>query len=122
MNIGKISHYYDTIFPFYRAFFGSSYGFHTGYFNQKTTSKKEAILNVNQFLAKKAAIKDGDYILDAGCGIGGSCIWLVNNYKVKTVGITVSKKQLEEANNLARKFNLSKKTRILSKRFPKHEF
>lgn len=108
METKKISEYYDTTLPFYRIRFGSSYGFHIGYYERKTKSKKEAILNNNRFLAEKAAIKDGDLILDAGCGIGGSCVWLVKNYNVKTVGITISKHQLKAAKKLAKELNISK--------------
>lgn len=110
MNSNKISQYYDTMLPFYRLYFGTSYGFHAGYFDARTRSKKEAVLNVNRFLADKAGIKDGDYILDAGCGIGGSCIWLTQNYNVKAVGISNSKKQIKLAKNIAGKLKLSKKT------------
>lgn len=122
MDISKISEYYDTILPFYRLYFGSSYGFHSGHFKPETKSKKEAVLNVNQFLAEQVGIKDNDLILDAGCGIGGSCIWLAQNYKVKTVGITISKRQLGEAKNLAKKLNLSKKTEYYLMDFIKTSF
>lgn len=118
----KVSNYYDTVLPFYNLYFGSSYSYHSGHFNPETKSKKEALLNVNQFLAEKASIKNGDFILDAGCGIGGSCIWLTRNYKVKTVGITVSKNQLREAKKLAKNLNLSKRIDYFLMDFNKTNF
>jgi tocopherol O-methyltransferase len=38
---------------------------------------------MNQVLANKAKIRKTDLILDAGCGVGGSSIWLVRNIGAK---------------------------------------
>ncbi|KKR50814.1 MAG: SAM-dependent methyltransferase [Candidatus Curtissbacteria bacterium GW2011_GWA1_40_16] len=122
METGKVARHYDTILPFYNVYFGSSYGFHIGFWEPETNSKKEAMLNVNKFLARKAGVKDGDYILDAGCGVGGSCIWLVKNYNVKTVGVTISKVQLREAKKLAKKLRLSTKIKYYRMDYLKTNF
>jgi cyclopropane fatty-acyl-phospholipid synthase-like methyltransferase len=63
-------------------------------------------LNENKFLADSLGISSGMKILDAGCGIGGSSIWLARNFNVSIVGITLSKKQLEKANSLAKNYEL----------------
>ena len=53
-------------------------------------------------------IKKSDIILDAGCGVGGSAIWLAKNYDVKVVGITISKQQVKEAQRLSRINNVER--------------
>jgi ubiquinone/menaquinone biosynthesis C-methylase UbiE len=40
-------------------------------------------------------------ILDAGCGIGGSAIWLAKKYGARVIGITLSDNQLRQAQQLA---------------------
>ena len=34
-------------------------------------------------MAKKAGVMDGDIILDAGCGQGGSSVWLAQHFMLR---------------------------------------
>jgi len=98
MEKETIIKYYNYTSPFYKFFYhGDSYGIHYGFWDKKTRNHKEALLNTNKFLAEKAALKSDDIILDAGCGIGGSAVWLAKNYNAHVVGITLSDIQLKEA-------------------------
>jgi len=102
----QIINYYDYTLPFYHWFWygnSSSYALHYGLWDKNTKNLSEALINTNKFLARKAKVKNGDKILDAGCGTGGSSIWLATNFKVHIVGITISQKQLEQAQKLAKK-------------------
>jgi tocopherol O-methyltransferase len=60
---------------------------------------------LTRHLADKARIKRGDRVLDVGCGIGGSSLWLSENLKASTLGITISQAQLEIARRLAKERN-----------------
>jgi tocopherol O-methyltransferase len=107
MSSDIITKYYDYTLPFYRFFYhGKSNAIHYGFWNNKIKSHQEALLNVNKFLADTVKIKSDDIILDAGCGIGGSAIWLAQNYNVRVDGITISEKQLKEAKNLSTKYKV----------------
>lgn len=103
MDEKKIRDYYDYTLPFYRFFYHkNSNAVHCGFWDESVKSHQKALLNVNKFLAKTADVKSGDIILDAGCGIGGSAIWLAKNYRdIKIIGITISDKQLKKAKNLS---------------------
>ena len=79
---------------------------HFGYYDENVASHGDALLNLNKVLATKAGIKEGDVVLDAGCGQGGSAIWLAKNYSVKVEGITLVPHQVEKANKHSRKNNL----------------
>lgn len=102
MNKETIIKYYNYTLPLYRFFYHkNSNSLHYGFWDKSVRNHQEALLNVNKFLAKIANIKVGDIVLDAGCGIGGSSIWLAKNYKIKAVGISISERQIIEARKLA---------------------
>src|SRR3989339_1019770 len=107
MDKEVITKYYDYTVPFYKFFYhGDSNALHYGFWDDNTKNHQEALLNVNKFLAKTVGIKSDDVVLDAGCGVVGSAIWLAKNYGTKVIGITISDKQLNEAKNLSRKNKL----------------
>jgi len=71
---------------------------HYGYWdNAKPYDQHLALLNKNQILYELAAIKPNDKILDAGCGIGGSSIWMAKQHGNQVTGITISGKQASYA-------------------------
>lgn len=102
MNKKAISKYYDYTLPFYRFFYHKNANtLHYGFWDNSVKNHQEALLNVNKFLAETVNIKPDDIILDAGCGIGGSAIWLAKTYHTHVIGITISERQLEKAKNLS---------------------
>ena len=48
----------------------------------------------NKFVVKCLDLNDKDIILDAGCGIGGTGLFIGKRYNAKIIGITLSKRQL----------------------------
>src|SRR3989338_4278084 len=107
----QIADYYDQTQPFYKLFWhgDKSYGIHYGFWDTTTKNLHEALLNQNKFMAEALNIAPGSKILDAGCGIGGSSLWLGENFDVKIKGITLNKKQLEKAKSLAIHHGLQRK-------------
>jgi tocopherol O-methyltransferase len=99
----KVQRFYDLGSPYYLKIFGEH--IHDGYYISGKESRPEAQENLIRFLAEKAAIKRGSRILDVGCGLGGSSIWLAKNLEALTVGITISAVQLNLAKKLAREQN-----------------
>jgi cyclopropane-fatty-acyl-phospholipid synthase len=53
-------------------------------------------------LCKKLKLKPGEKVLDIGCGWGSFAKFAAEKYKVKVVGITVSKEQVALANKLCK--------------------
>ncbi len=104
MDKETIREYYDYTLPFYKFFYHKdSNAVHYGFWGGNVRNHREALLNVNKFLAETVNVKSDDVVLDAGCGVGGSAIWLAKNYNTHVVGITISEKQLKEAKNLSLK-------------------
>jgi tocopherol O-methyltransferase len=77
-----------------------SLGFHFGLGDDATSSNEEALTNTNRFLAERAAIRRDDRVLDAGCGVGGSSLWLASSYGVRVVGITLLESQVQTARSI----------------------
>jgi tocopherol O-methyltransferase len=101
--------YYNECHEDYRRIWrlDKSLGLHYGYHPKgKTLRHDEAITMMNQVLAEKAGITSADHVLDAGCGIGGSCIWLARNTGCQVTGISINSKQLEIACGLAFAYGL----------------
>lgn len=118
MDKETITKYYDYTLPFYRFFYHKdSNAVHYGFWDENVKNRQEALLNVNKFLAETVNVKSDDVVLDAGCGIGGSAIWLAKNYNVHVIGITISEKQLEEAKNLSLKNGVNPVTNFYKRDF-----
>lgn len=100
----KVIEYYDRNQIFYDLFWMNKkdLGMHYGFWKKNTKKLHEAILNENEEIAKKLDIKKSDIISDTGCGVGGTSIWLAENYEVKVMGINISEKQVELAKKYAK--------------------
>lgn len=95
----KIIDYYNTTLSIYENAWHNSktLALHFGYYDEKNKTHAASLVKINEVLANKAQISENDYILDAGCGVGGSAIWLAKNIKCKVVGININSSQLQKA-------------------------
>lgn len=83
---------------------------HYGYWDtDQPYDQHQALLNKNQILYKKAGIQANDHVLDAGCGIGGSSIWMAKQYGNRVTGITISAKQAAYAGQHAQRHGVADK-------------
>ncbi len=96
----RVAHFYDLGSPFYLALCGPN--IHDGYYATGRESATEAREALTSYLAGKARVSRGMSVLDVGCGVGGSSIWLARNKGAVTTGITISAVQLDIARRLAR--------------------
>lgn len=99
----EIELYYDLSKTHYEKFWDlrRSRSLHYGYWDANTKNFHEALLNINKILSEKAGVKKEDHVLDAGCGIGGSSLWLAKNIGCPVTGISLSAKQVKSANAFA---------------------
>ncbi len=100
-----IVNYYDDCYWDYRFAWinGKNLALHYGYWESDTKNHNDSLLNMNRKVAQQVSISASDYILDAGCGLGGSSIWLAETYGAKVLGITLSEQQVERATQFAEK-------------------
>jgi len=100
-----IADYYDQSYWDYRTSWLNSHNLaiHYGYWSHNTQSHSDSLIEMNERLADRLDLKAGDHVLDAGCGIGGSSIWLAENFGVRVTGITISPTQIDQARKNAKK-------------------
>jgi tocopherol O-methyltransferase len=102
-------HYYDSCHNDYLFAWCNrdNLALHYGYWDSKDPYQHhEALLNTNKILYQTADIQLPSRILDAGCGLGGSSLWLAAQGNQVT-GISISQKQIDYANKVAKKRKLS---------------
>lgn len=97
-------------------------GIHAGYYDQKNKTHDKAVVNMNRIIARKAAIKSGEKVLDAGCGIGGTAIWIAKNVGAEVTGINICKDQLDIARGLVDKHGIDNKIQFVEGDFVRMDF
>jgi tocopherol O-methyltransferase len=80
-----------------------SLAIHYGYWDEKVNSFPGSLLRMNEVMAAAAGISAGDRVLDAGCGVGGSAVFIAGRTGAKVTGITLSDRQVQHARLNAKK-------------------
>jgi tocopherol O-methyltransferase len=95
-NGDEIVAYYDSCEADYSLVWGlrDHLCMHYGYWDDGTTSLTEAVTRLNAKLAEYGRITGSDRVLDAGCGVGGSAIYLARTLGCRVHGITLSAGQV----------------------------
>ncbi|MEK7996218.1 MAG: methyltransferase domain-containing protein [Planctomycetota bacterium] len=111
----NIARYYRATRWQYRALWTGkqSLALHYGYWDQAVKDHIQALDRMNEELARRANICAADYVLDAGCGWGGSCIWLVQKHGARTLGINIEPEQVQKAQEKARLFGVQDRTSFI---------
>ncbi|MBE0651966.1 MAG: methyltransferase domain-containing protein [Bacteroidales bacterium] len=89
-----------------------SKGLHLGLWHPDTKSLHEAIQNTNEKIAGFIPVKKDIRVLDAGCGVGGTAIYLAKNYRCQAKGITLSKLQISQGKDYIREAGLEGQVRL----------
>jgi tocopherol O-methyltransferase len=110
----KIESYYKQSLNAYKDAWAmdSTMAIHYGYWDAEVKSFKASLGRMNQIMATFANIQAGEKVLDAGCGVGGSSIFLALNYNCHCTGITLSPSQLEIAKVNSVKNNVAHLTKF----------
>lgn len=107
--------YYDETWLDYRLLWldPSNYAIHFGYWDESTRNHADALNRLNRALAERIGIVPEARILDAGCGVGGSAIWLAKAFEAEVVGITPVPSQVERARRFAGEHRVAERVRFV---------
>lgn len=96
----KIEEYYNSTENAYKDSWDldHSLAIHFGYWDSKVKSFRQSLFRMNEIMMEAAAIGHGDHVLDAGCGVGGSSIFMAARTGCRVTGITLSERQVAKAN------------------------
>jgi len=110
-TLEDIRDHYDRLSPYYALFWGNH--IHHGYWRDERENANRAQENLVQELARFAGVREGDRVLDVGCGLGGSSILLAGSLGCSTVGISISPVQISAARNSVRSASLDNRCEFL---------
>ena len=91
----NISHHYDIGNDLYAKMLGKHMQYTCSYFYKEGLTLDEAQYAKMELIAKKLKLEEGLTVLDIGCGFGSLATHLATKYKVKVVGVTLSKEQVK---------------------------
>jgi tocopherol O-methyltransferase len=111
VTLEDIRDHYDRLSPYYALFWGNH--IHHGYWRDERESANRAQENLVHELARFAGVREGDRVLDVGCGLGGSSMLLAGNLGCSTVGISISPVQITAARSSARSASLNDRCEFL---------
>lgn len=102
-DLPRIRAYYDETWLDYRFLWlnPANLAVHFGYWDDHTRTHAESLVNMNRLLASRIGVRPGQRVLDAGCGVGGSSLWLAKTCGATVVGITPVASQVARARAFA---------------------
>jgi tocopherol O-methyltransferase len=95
----RINEYYDKAHVDYRLVWTTrrELAYHFGFFDRKRMTHFDSLIRMNEVMADLVGLSAGARILDAGCGVGGSSVWLARERCAEVVGIALGERQLQRA-------------------------
>jgi tocopherol O-methyltransferase len=109
VDVDRVRRHYDRLSFLYRMFWGEH--LHHGYWNGGETVARAQIQLMEQ-LAARAGIGRGAGVLDIGCGVGGSALWLAEKFGCRVTGMTISPVQAGMAARKAKARGLGDRVRF----------
>lgn len=98
----NIQRFYDASTPLWEATWGEH--MHHGYYGRDGRTQKahyQAQIDLIEELLRFGGVTGAARILDLGCGVGGSALYLAQKYNAQVVGVTLSPLQAQRATQRA---------------------
>lgn len=89
----NVQHHYDLSTKLYDLFLDKDRQYSCAYFKDWDMTLEEAQDAKKHHIAKKLCLREGDRVLDIGCGWGGMALTLAKEYGAQVVGVTLSTEQ-----------------------------
>jgi len=112
-SLKYISKHYDLGNNFFSKWLDKSLTYSSAVYQNPNDSLEQAQQNKYQKLIDLLEVKDGDKVLEIGCGWGGFSEYFAKNYNVTIDCITISKKQFEFTKNRINDAGLNNKVNVM---------
>ncbi len=103
----NVSHHYDLDESLFRAFLDKNMHYSCAYFEHEDQSLEDAQNAKARHIMNKLDVREGQEVLDIGCGWGSLAMYLAEHAGVRVKGVTLSTEQLRVAREEADKRGLS---------------
>jgi cyclopropane-fatty-acyl-phospholipid synthase len=107
-----VRHHYDVSNEFFKLFLDASMTYSCAVFSHGATTLEEAQLAKRELICEKLRLREGERILDVGCGWGSFVLHAAARHGVHAVGITLSPNQAELARRRVVKAGLEDRVEI----------
>ncbi|WP_104761506.1 cyclopropane fatty acid synthase [Helicobacter cetorum] len=108
----NISKHYDLGNDFYSIWLDETLSYSCAYFKKDDDTLYTAQLQKLDHTLKKLHLKEGEKLLDIGCGWGYLSIKAAKEYGAEVMGITISNEQYKQANKRVQELGLEDKVTI----------
>jgi cyclopropane-fatty-acyl-phospholipid synthase len=96
-----VRHHYDVSNEFFSLFLDDSMTYSCAVFSRGAETLEAAQEEKLEMVARKLALKEGERVLDVGCGWGSFPLWAATRHGASVLGITLSPPQAERARERA---------------------
>ncbi len=107
-----IQYHYDLGNDFFKLWLDDTMSYSCAYFKDEKDTLYKAQLNKIDHILKKLNLKEGQKIVDIGCGWGDLIITAAKKYNVHALGITLSSEQFKKVNETIKENNLEDKVEV----------
>jgi len=101
-DAAAIGFHYDQPIAFYRAFLDSRMVYSCGYWEEGVQTLDDAQVAKIDHTLRKVRLRPGERLLDIGCGWGALVIRAAQQFGAHALGVTLSRRQHEEAGGVPR--------------------
>ncbi|HEY5054267.1 MAG TPA: cyclopropane-fatty-acyl-phospholipid synthase family protein [Solirubrobacterales bacterium] len=96
-----VRHHYDVSNEFFKLFLDESTTYSCAIFSRGAETLEAAQEEKLEMVCRKLELKEGERVLDVGCGWGSFSLWAATRHGADVTGITLSPPQAEEARRRA---------------------
>ena len=109
----QIGHFYDRSTPIWLNVWGEH--MHHGYYGPDGKAQKDhgqAQVDLVEEMLRWGGVDQVSYLLDAGCGVGGSARYLAQRFGAQALGVTLSPVQAEQAQQYNKRAGLQAQVHV----------
>jgi cyclopropane-fatty-acyl-phospholipid synthase len=108
----SVRHHYDVSNEFFELFLDDSMTYSCAIFSRGAETLEDAQRTKLDLVCRKLALREGERVLDVGCGWGSFVLHAAREYGVRAVGITISEAQAELARRRVAQAGLEEQVEI----------